>query len=120
VTTPGSIGSTTAPDDIAYLCRLPRTFRQEAESAYALVHRSRTAPEKISIEAVRAVLDADPQLIGEWQRWSEDKRPSSGWFLDYQNGSHIVGHLPRGPRLTFPDAASACAEFIVRELKAIW
>lgn len=81
-----------ALDDISYLCCLPRTFREGGESAYTLVHRSRMRPEQISVDAVRAVLDADPQLIGEWQRWSEDKR----------------------------DAASACAEFIVRELRGIW
>lgn len=120
VNTEGSNRSSTAFEDIAYLCRLPQTFHEGTESAYDLLHQSRTSPESISIDAVRAVLDADPLLISAWQRWSQDKRTSSGWFLDYENGKHVVGHLLRGNRLTFPDAASACAEFIVRELRDIW
>jgi hypothetical protein len=113
-------GPNTALEDVAYLCRLPRTFRHGAESAYDLVHRSRTRPDTITVDAARAVLDAEPELISEWQRWSADKRTSSGWFLNYENDKHVVGYIPGGERLAFPDAASACAEFIIRELRAIW
>lgn len=116
-------GSNAAPersDDVAYLCRLPRTFRGGTESARTLVHKGGTDPNLITVEAVKAVLDADPGLIDDWQRWSEDKRVSSGWYLGYENGSHIVGYIPHGDRLAFPDASSACAEFIVRELRSIW
>jgi hypothetical protein len=95
-------------------------FREGTESAHKLVHKSRTGPEALTVDAVKAVLGADPQLIDEWQRWSQDKRTSSGWFLDNQDGSLVVGHLPRGDRLVFPDATSACAEFILRELRDIW
>jgi hypothetical protein len=116
-------GSNTAPqalDDVACLCRLPLTFREGTQSARKLVHKSRTDPKLVTVEAVKAVLDAAPGLIDEWRRWSEDKRTSSGWFLSYENGSHVVGYHPRGDRVAFPDASSACAEFIVRELRSIW
>jgi hypothetical protein len=76
-------------------------------------------PEEITVEGVMTVLDADPQLIEEWHRWSEDKRTSSGWFLAFENGAHVVGHVPDGYRLTFADAASACADFIVKEIQEI-
>jgi hypothetical protein len=73
-------------------------------------------PRSLTHDAVRAVLDADPQLVVEWQGWSQDKRTSSGWFLEFENGAHVVGRLPDGQRVTFPDAATACTEFIIREL----
>lgn len=41
-------------------------------------------------------------------------------YLGYENGSRIVGYFPQGDRLAFPDASSACAEFIIRELRSIW
>ncbi len=120
INTASSNGSSQVQEDIAYLCQLPRMFREGAESAYKLTHKSRTSPEVITVDTVKAVLGTDPQLIDEWQRWSQDKWTSSGWYLENQGGSHVVGHIPRGDRLVFPDAASACAEFIVRELRDIW
>lgn len=114
------INSPPALEDVAYLCRLPRLFRGGTDSAHKLVHKSRTRPEVITVDDIKAVLSTDPQLIDEWQRWSEDKRTSSGWYLESQDGSHVVGSLSRGDRLEFPDAASACAEFILRELRVIW
>lgn len=107
-------------DDVAYLCRIPRLFRDGTESARMLVHQSRIRPEEMAVEAVSAILDADPQLVEEWQRWSEDKRTSSGWFLTHEKGSHVVGHLPDGHRLVFADAVSACADFVLKEIQDIW
>lgn len=78
MTTPGSSAVSQGSDDVAYLCRLPRIFRGGTESARNLVHKSRTNPKLITVEAVKAALDADPGLIDDWQRWSEDKRISSG------------------------------------------
>ena len=120
MTTPGSNAVSQDSNDVAYLCRLPRIFRGGTESARNLVHKSRTDPRLITVEAVKAVLDAEPALIDDWQRWSEDKRVSAGWYLGYENGSHIVGRYPSGDLLAFPDATSACAEFVVRELRSIW
>jgi hypothetical protein len=88
-------------------------------SARQLVRKSRTDPTLITVEAVKAVLNADPKLIDEWLLWSEDKR-SPAWFWYDENGSYVVGHYPRGDRMVFPDATSACAEFIIRELRSIW
>jgi hypothetical protein len=105
--------------DVVYLCRLPRMFRGGTHSAHTLVHRGRISPRSLTRDAVRAVLEADPKLIDEWQGWSQDKRTSSGWFLEFENGAHVVGRLPDGYRITFPDATSACTEFILRELRDI-
>ncbi len=105
--------------DVVYLCGIPRMFRGGTESPYQLVHKSRTSPVELTVDAVKAVLDGDLQLIEDWQRWSEDKR-SAGWYLDSRGGSHVVGYVPTGERLVFGDAVSACATFIVRELRAIW
>jgi len=118
-----SIGSNSPPetvDGIALLCRMPRLFRGGTESARTLVRRSSIRPEEMTVSAVTAVLNEDPQLIEEWQRWSDDKRTSSGWFLSHENGSHEVGHLPDGHRRAFADAVSACADFVLKEIQDIW
>jgi hypothetical protein len=46
-------------------------FRSGKESAHTLIQQR---PEEMAVDAVAAILDADPQLVEEWQRWSDDKR----------------------------------------------
>jgi hypothetical protein len=75
-------------------------------------------PSALTLDAVKSALDEDPRLIGEWELWSQDKR-TTGWYLRIEQGSHVVGRFPEGDRLIFPDAVTACAEFIIRELQAI-
>lgn len=87
---------------------------------HTLVHRSRIDPQLVTADSLKMVLHAEQALVDEWQRWSDNKRVSSGWFLGYENGSHIVGYYPRGDRIVCPDATTACAEFIIRELRGIW
>jgi len=95
-------------------------FREGTQSAHDLVHQGRIDPRLMSFEAVKSVLGQDPELTEEWQRWSEERRTSSGWFFRYENGLHILGYYPRDKRVAFPDATSACAAFIIRELRSIW
>lgn len=54
---------------------------------------------KLDFGNIRAVIEADPSLIADWQAWSDDKRYGGPWL-----GSKD------------PDMVSACAQFIVREL----
>ena len=84
-----------------------------------LVEESGVRARKLRAEAFEPVLRRNPQLVGEWQRWSENKRTSSGWYLAIENGSPVVGHMPDRSPQAYPDLASACAEFIAREIDAI-
>ena len=104
--------------DVAYLCRIPRMFRAGGKSAQQLVREGRITPSALTIDAIKSALDEDPRLIDEWQQWSQDKR-TPGWFLTVENDPRVIGRLPEGDRLVFPDPISACAEFILRELEAL-
>jgi len=90
--------ATTASAGILYFCRIPRMFRAGGKSARQLVREGHMATNALTINALKSVLNDEPQLIDEWQQWSEDKR-TSGWFLTFENGSHVVGHHPKGERL---------------------
>lgn len=108
-----------SPDDLARLCLMPRLLRGGTESARVFLREISIKPDEVTIEGVRAVLDADSRLVEEWQHWSEDKRTRSGWFLSCENGSYVVGHLPDGYRDIFSDALSACADFVTKEIRDI-
>lgn len=71
---------------------------------------------QVSVAAVRAHLAKVPELVNDWINYSADKRASSGWYLN-ENGT--VGYYPDGPESRYNDIATACAEFIVRELADI-
>jgi hypothetical protein len=93
-------------------------FRARGKSLRQLVREGRMAPSALTLEAVKSALDEDPRLIDEWQQWSQDKR-APGWFLTIENDPRVIGRFPQGDRLVFPDAVTACAEFILRELQAL-
>ena len=76
------------------------------------------APAALTIDAIKSALDEDPRLVDEWQQWSQDKR-TPGWFLTMENDPRVIGRLPEGDRLVFPDPVTACAEFILRELQTL-
>jgi hypothetical protein len=102
--------------DAEYLCRLAGVFYKGRKSMRQLVEETGVDTRDLRAEALEPVLRKNPELIEEWQRWSENRRTSSGWFLAIENGSPVVGHMPDRSRQAFPDLASACAEFIAREI----
>ena len=74
----------------------------------------------LTVEAVRACLSGRPDLVDAWFGYSEDKRTSSGWYIvQCEDAQFEVGFFPKGERLTIESRALACAEFILREVRAI-
>jgi hypothetical protein len=69
------------------------------------------------IDLVADWLGKHPVLIQEWQGWSDDKRVSSGPYMDrftvgiYDHGYQDVRHHRRLER--------ACADFILREARGV-
>jgi hypothetical protein len=66
-------------------------------------------------------LRADPSLVEQWERYSEDKRTSGGWSFVRFPGGWALGRLNSDgagaeERLTQADDAEACAEYILLEL----
>lgn len=78
------------------------------------------SPDALTPSAVSDYLRQHVHLVEAWVTLSEDKRTNSGWYIRRTlDGSFEVGYYPDGPRLSFGDRMQACAEFIVREARAI-
>jgi hypothetical protein len=76
-------------------------------------------PESIDISGVSGYLLDHPALIDDWEKWSANKRTSSGCYFSGQPGGYVVGYHPKGETLRFSERQRACAEFIRRELRAL-
>jgi len=75
---------------------------------------------KINATQIEKVLAKRPDLALDWVHFSQDKRTSGGWAL-VREGSEwtIYGSTSthtHGEKLVFPSLASACAEYVLREL----
>jgi len=110
-------------DVVAEVCDLPVRFKTRGDASVAmLVDESgyRQTPSALTVETVSAHLERRPDLVDAWFGYSEDKRASSGWYVTERSaGMFEVGHYPSGERLSMTARVRACAEFIVREVRAI-
>jgi len=80
----------------------------------------RAAPGSLTVDAVSRYLHEHPALIEAWLAYSEDKRTSSGWYITQRSDDTFeIGYHPKGERIVIAGRASACAEFIVREVRSI-
>jgi hypothetical protein len=103
------------------LCRLPADFYSGSKSMLQLIAESGidASPEALTVTTVLAYIADHPDLINQWLLWSANKRVSSGWYFLRQSTGYVVGFRPKGEVLSFAQAAPACAEFVVREVKAM-
>jgi hypothetical protein len=74
---------------------------------------------KLTVDRLLPYLTAHPDLCEHWLRWSADKRVTSGWYFTRDGADFVVGFYPPGEVLNFHDPTVACAEYVVREVKAI-
>lgn len=79
--------------------------------------------DRIDLQALAAVLDANPAWVEAWLAESEDQRGTPAWALGHDEHGWYVVYVPRvGPfdrPLRFPSAGAACASFIVRHAPAL-
>jgi hypothetical protein len=110
-------------DVVARICELPVQFKvRRTVSVVQLVNESGylVAPAALTADAVSMYLRDHPELIEAWLAYSQDKRTSSGWYVTQRAAdSFEIGYFPAGERITVAGRASACAEFIVREVRSI-
>ena len=103
-------------------CCLPRDFFEDgSKSTVQLVQEGgiREHPDCLSVPAIKSVLRRQPELVAWWQRWSENKRVSAGWYFLEDDGEFVLGYFPDGKEQRYADALDACAEFVLRELKSL-
>lgn len=77
---------------------------------------------KISESDLRDQLVERPENIQHWVKWSEDKRTSSGWYIENKGGKCIVGYFPEKENAKPKEYSSvelACAAFIKLEIEEI-
>lgn len=103
------------------LCRLPADFYSDSKSVLQLITESGVdaCPAELTVGTILAYITDDPELIDQWLLWSANKRVSSGWYFLRESGGFVVGFRPNGEVLSFAQAAPACAEFVVHEIKAL-
>lgn len=109
-------------DTIRALIHLPRKFNDLGDvSVYSLLHHSGYFENhhEITEDAIHEMLLGQPECIDEWVRFSDDKRSSSGWFLQRGSKGYQVGYFPDGKAVDYFDDAVACAAFIKREIENI-
>jgi hypothetical protein len=106
------------------VCRLPIDFRHGDEAPTQLIAKSgyRGVRDLVSEDRIAACLSAHPDWIRAWITWSEDKRTSTGWFLEEDGDVWVVGYLDRSrrsPERAFGGPVAACAAFVAREIEDI-
>lgn len=101
------------PAWVGRLCDLPARFRSEGHLLLLFQQAAPVVGHPHFEELVERRLSTRPELVGQWQGYSRDKRVRSGPYLDgvevgvYDNGKRDVWiHETR---------TAACADFIHRE-----
>ena len=110
------------------ICRIPDDYygwsRPSSNKSWrALLDASHYVELRPQLTAAQLAehLRADPSLVEQWERYSEDKRTSGGWSFVRFPGGWALGRLNSDgagaeERLTQADDAEACAEYILLEL----
>ena len=110
-------------DIVARICEIPVEFKARGDvSVLQLIRESGFEAQHVTVtvDALCKYLRDKPALIDAWFGYSEDKRTSSGWYiLQRPNGQFEVAFFPKGESLITANRASACAEFVLREIRAI-
>lgn len=110
-------------DVVARICEIPIELKARGDvSVLHLVRESGFGTQHaiVTVDALGKYLQAKPALIDAWFEYSEEKRTSSGWYiLQRPDGQFEVAFFPKGESLIIANRASACAEFVLREVRAI-
>jgi hypothetical protein len=116
-------------DDIATkIVTIPRRMYSEDKSPFALLKGTGyfAVHGQVSVSDIREAVADDPECVGEWFQYVEDKRSSSGWYVGpNEEGLFEVGFYDsaaepnRSSRMQYETAIDACAAFIKQEIEDI-
>ena len=104
---------------------LPKRFQESERSFSTLLNDTGYANirAEISVMDLREAISKHPECIRDWLGYSEDKRVTSGWFFQEQDGRFTVGHFQSGgevkPLNVYDSDLDACAEFIKMEIESM-
>jgi hypothetical protein len=112
---------------IETICRIPDDYygwsrpssNKSWKALLAASHYSELRPQLTAVQ-LAAHLHAHPLLVSQWERYSEDKRTSGGWYFVRSLDGWVLGRLTsagaRDERLVRAADPEACAEYILLEL----
>jgi hypothetical protein len=113
-------------DTVIDLIHIPRKFEDLGNvSMYSLLSDSGyfEAHSQISESTIREALQAHPETVDEWMRFSEDKRSNVGWYFRPSHRGYEVGYFSRSQSgiksAEYFDQTEACAVFIKNEIEEI-
>jgi hypothetical protein len=106
---------------VEHVCQLPVDFYDGSKSMVQLVSESQidAFPAALTVDVISKYLTDHPTVVEYWLRWSANKRVSSGWYFCQLSDSYVVGVRPGGEVLNISQRELACAEFVVREVRAL-
>jgi len=111
--------------DIARIAGLAVEFRKSGKSMQALVRAARYAELRawLTHPSLASYFAEHPELVDGWERYSEDKRTSEGWYFSRGSRNAEVGYvgqkMPSPAIESFTDPGLACATFVLRELDSV-
>src|SRR5438270_7370761 len=110
-------------DLVRTIARIPREFDRRGDApARDLVLESGyvEAREALTFDGLGDFLRTNPELVGDWLRYSESKRATGGWYFRQQkSGAWEVGLAPETEPVFIGNKLDACATFILCEVANI-
>ena len=77
-------------------------------------------PTTVTESELKSHLSGRTDWCDAWVGYSQDRRTDSGWVISETDDGFTVFYYPKGnTKLKFPDIASACAAFAIRELSSL-
>ena len=78
---------------------------------------------QVQDDSIATALAQSPEYIDAWFDWSENKRVTSGWYIEKgENAHYIVGFYPPSeshPPVYYADITKACTVFIIKEIESV-
>ncbi len=77
---------------------------------------------KVTKDGIREFLSTHLDFVESWERYSQDKRSSSGWYLLREDNIWTVGYFNVGEKeheQTYTSGLEACAVLILNELEQL-
>ena len=85
-------------DQVRQICEIARDLKREGVPSLRDLRsaaRYREIRPSLAVSTVRAAIEADPTLIEDWERFSDDKRTKGGWaFGQAQLGWEVWQPFP--------------------------
>ncbi|MGD9633579.1 MAG: hypothetical protein AB7G28_24435 [Pirellulales bacterium] len=107
---------------ITCICELPRRLKcAQTKTACEILDECNALAQLdlINSDDIKSHLSRHPELINDWLCYSEDQRCTpANCFIEINQG-YTVARYPGGVKMVFDDRASACTEFIIRQLDRI-